>query len=80
LQKMRDIIARPIKINSGFRCKKHNYESGGRTNSAHIYGLAADIAFPDGILEDDLMHIVADCGFTFILPYTWGLHLDIMER
>lgn len=32
-----------FKINSGFRTKKHNADIGGRKNSAHLRGYAADI-------------------------------------
>jgi uncharacterized protein YcbK (DUF882 family) len=37
-----------IHINSGPRCVKHNADVGGVTNSAHLRGIAADIAFSDG--------------------------------
>ncbi len=33
----------PFKITSGFRCKKHNKEVGGKSDSAHLTGHAADI-------------------------------------
>lgn len=35
-------------INSGPRCPKHNEAVGGETNSAHLRGIAADIAFKTG--------------------------------
>lgn len=34
---------RPVVINSGCRCRAHNREVGGRENSRHLYGEAADI-------------------------------------
>ena len=34
----------PFKINSGFRCLKHNKEVGGSDTSSHLQGLAVDIA------------------------------------
>lgn len=37
----------PFKINSGWRCEKHNKAVGGKKNSAHIWGKAVDIAAPD---------------------------------
>ena len=43
LQKLRDRLARPIRITSGYRCEKHNREVGGATNSLHLTGQAADI-------------------------------------
>jgi hypothetical protein len=33
----------PMTIVSGFRCAKHNLERGGKPNSQHLIGLAADI-------------------------------------
>lgn len=37
----------PMKINSGYRTPAHNAAVGGEPNSAHLRGLAADIACPD---------------------------------
>lgn len=30
--------------NCGYRCKEHNAEVGGETNSQHLYGTAADVS------------------------------------
>ena len=35
LDKVRDLIGMPIKINSGTRCEKHNQRVGGKIRSAH---------------------------------------------
>lgn len=43
LQTLRNIINKPIKINSGYRSPKHNYNVGGSVNSQHLLGKAADI-------------------------------------
>jgi uncharacterized protein YcbK (DUF882 family) len=43
LQQVRDEIAAPIKINSGYRCKKYNEEIGGAEHSYHVRGMAADL-------------------------------------
>ncbi len=62
LQFVRDNLARPITINSPYRCKAHNKSIGGSVNSQHILGKAADIVVNglDPILDtydylDDLM-------------------------
>jgi uncharacterized protein YcbK (DUF882 family) len=34
----------PCHITSGYRCAKHNAARGGKANSQHLIGLAADIA------------------------------------
>lgn len=43
LQELRDLIGKPIIINCGTRCKAHNAEVGGVSNSQHVLGRAADI-------------------------------------
>lgn len=43
LQTLRDVIGKPIKINSSYRCVEHNKKIKGSVNSQHILGKAADI-------------------------------------
>jgi uncharacterized protein YcbK (DUF882 family) len=44
LEKIRTHFARPIQINSGCRCKRHNEAEGSTSKkSQHLYGRAADI-------------------------------------
>ena len=43
LQKIRDYIDAPIKINSGYRSPAHNAAVGGASQSYHMKGMAADI-------------------------------------
>lgn len=43
LQVLRDIVGKPIKINSGYRSPEHNKSVGGVKNSMHVQGKAADI-------------------------------------
>lgn len=47
LQKIRDHFDKPVTINSGYRCPKHNEKVGGSSGSYHIYGQAADIKVKD---------------------------------
>ena len=46
LEALREYFGKPITITSGLRCKKHNAEVGGVSNSQHQYGKAADIYIP----------------------------------
>ena len=46
LQELRDMVGKPLVITSGFRCRKHNREIGGATESQHCLGTAADIQCP----------------------------------
>lgn len=43
LQIARDIAGIPFRINSGWRCEKHNKEVGGAEKSSHLTGHAADM-------------------------------------
>lgn len=43
LQPLRDIYQKPMKVNSGYRCKELNEIVGGVPSSQHVKGEAADI-------------------------------------
>lgn len=43
VQDVRDTFDKPIVINSGLRCEKHNKRVGGAPRSQHLLGTAADI-------------------------------------
>lgn len=43
IQKIRDHFKKPVTINSGYRCPKHNKAVGGGSASYHLKGQAADI-------------------------------------
>ncbi len=43
LQIVRNKLKACITINSGTRCPTHNKNEGGKENSSHLYGLAADL-------------------------------------
>ena len=59
LEPLRQHFGKPIKINSGFRCKALNEAVGGAKNSYHTKGRAADIPNIPGYLayiRDHLPH------------------------
>lgn len=37
LDPVRDVFGRAIKVNSGYRCEKHNRKVGGAKHSQHLY-------------------------------------------
>lgn len=43
LQRLRDIVGKPLTIISGYRCCEGNAQVGGAKYSQHLYGRAADI-------------------------------------
>lgn len=47
LQRLRSMIREPIIITSGVRCASYNAKVGGKPDSAHLTGEAADIACTD---------------------------------
>jgi len=80
LQKVRDIVKRPIIINSGWRTKEYNKKVGGKPNSQHLIGKAADIRIP-GIEPKFAIIYLAKYGnfngFGIANTYT---HVDIRDE
>ncbi len=78
LQRARFIAGIPFHINSGFRCEEHNRSKavGGKPNSAHLRGLAADVAC---IHSGDRWRIVdaaLRAGFKRLGVSSTFIHLD----
>jgi uncharacterized protein YcbK (DUF882 family) len=78
LNHLRNIINRPIYINSGYRCKEENQRVGGAPGSYHLLGMAVDIQVKD-ILLSDLLIYAQGIEFNGIGFYENNnfLHLDI---
>lgn len=57
LQKIRDNFKKPVIITSPLRCKQHNKNSGGTSNSPHMKGWAVDF-YIDGVSYDKLYSYV----------------------
>jgi uncharacterized protein YcbK (DUF882 family) len=53
LQEMRTRWKKPVSIESGYRCKKHNRDVGGATHSRHLQGDATDIKVK-GLSPDEI--------------------------
>lgn len=58
LQPLRNELG-PLIVTSGYRCKELNFAVGGVKNSAHIYGLAADIVSPNYSAKDIINILVS---------------------
>ena len=75
---IRSRIGKPIHINSGLRCKTHNANVGGVSNSQHLLGKAADLGCPSGCTPTQMAsiaeEIMGDTGG--IGTYSWGIHID----
>ena len=75
---IRKRIGKPITVNSGLRCKTHNANVGGVSNSQHLYGTAADLGCPTGCTPSQMASIAEEImGETGgIGIYSWGIHID----
>ena len=75
---IREKIGKLINVNSGLRCKTHNANVGGVSNSQHLYGNAADLGCPIGFTPTQMAsiaeEIMGDTGGIGIYP--WGIHID----
>lgn len=77
LDKARGIANTPFKITSGFRTPEQNKAAGGEANSAHLRGLAADIACTNTTKQAILRGLLT-CGVpVFIEDATAHIHVDI---
>lgn len=78
LEILRNLIG-PININSGFRCSKHNYSSGGVELSQHKAGNAADVRKPRGMSFTEFSLHVESVGFKYIKKYESKgfIHCDV---
>ncbi|MGE0200351.1 MAG: YcbK family protein [Candidatus Melainabacteria bacterium] len=75
LQVVRDLLNRPVHINSGYRNPEHNAAVGGARNSYHLLGMAADVVIagmPARAVQAFLKHWSGGLG-----AYAGFTHLDI---
>lgn len=86
LQKLRDIVGRPIIITSGYRCEKRQKEVNSQVAfSYHVYGAAADITIKDYsvlqmyILADECLRgeTMSDNGGIGVYPQENFIHIDV---
>lgn len=76
LDAMRDMITRPIKVNSGYRTPKHNKAVGGVPGSAHTKGVGADIACTTSEMRWLIVNAAIDCGIKRIGIGPTIVHVD----
>jgi len=77
LDLLRELIGKPLIIESGFRCEKHNKEIGGADNSAHLRGKAADIRCTNSLLRYKILKYAFYIGFPRIGIAKKFIHVDI---
>ena len=74
LDPVREKLGKPIVVNSGYRCEKHNKDVGGVRNSQHLRGEAADIHCQDN--ERLKAHIIENGRFDQLITYPTFLHVS----
>ena len=88
LQKIREYVGKPIRINSAYRSEAHNEAIGGVKTSKHILGKAADITI-DTFTPDEVVSIIENMLTNEMLGgfYIGGLgsyntftHIDIRDK
>lgn len=81
LEELRIHFNKPVQINSGNRCAKHNKKIGGSPNSQHLKSKAVDIILKD-IYPDDVYEYLIDLypNHYGIGKYAWGVHIDVREN
>lgn len=81
LEDLREVFLNPININSGCRCENYNKKVGGKKDSYHIKGMAADIKVwnhaPSEIAEFLMKKYPDKYG---IGDYKTFTHIDIREN
>ena len=75
---IRKRIGKPLHVSSGLRCRQHNANVGGVSNSQHMLGTAIDLACPSGVTPAEMKKIAEEVmGNTGgIGLYSWGIHID----
>jgi hypothetical protein len=79
LEKLRELVRRPVNCNSWYRCAKHNLQVGGKPDSIHRTGGAVDI-YVTGMSGIDLARAALQVGFRRIgIADNW-IHVDVAEN
>lgn len=77
LQMAREISGVPFTINSGFRTVEHNKKVGGKADSSHLKGMAADISTPNSAFRYAILRGLYRVGFNRIGIASTFIHVDI---
>lgn len=80
LNKVRGTYGKPMIVNSGYRCKKHNKKVGGKDNSAHRRGTAADIKCTNSVDRFKIIELAYEAGFKRLGLEGSFIHLDVDEE
>ena len=77
LDQVRELLGRPLIITSASRCAKHNEDSGGEVDSAHLDGWATDCAISNSTERFNLIATLIRIGVTRIGVGRYFVHFDL---
>ena len=77
IQKVRCCIQKPVIINSGYRCPKHDKEIGGKGN--HPRGDSLDW-WAEGMTPKEMLAVAEYCGFTGLGEGINFVHTDTGKK
>jgi uncharacterized protein YcbK (DUF882 family) len=81
LERLRLFLKRPIVINSGCRCVARNIAEGGKPDSAHLTGEAADIACISSETRYQMKHAIYQWSlFNRVGVGKTFLHVDVSTK
>lgn len=72
-------FGKPIKVNSGFRCEKHNKDVGGVDHSRHVLGQAIDLT-PKSKKDLPQLKEMAKKYFDVVLEYETFVHCHMENK
>jgi hypothetical protein len=72
----REIANISFKINSGFRSEKHNQSVGGKSQSSHLIGKAADISYKNSRERYIIITALQEAGFNRLGIAKTFVHVD----
>lgn len=86
-QKIRDALGVPVRVNSGYRCAKHNAAVGGVRGSKHTLGMAADLSSSvnardmfDKVKQLQAKGEIPELGYCILYKRKNFIHVDIAKR
>ncbi len=77
LDQAREIAGVKFIIASGYRCPRHNFLIGGKEDSSHLKGFAADIFCVNLDTRYKMLKALIQAGFNRIGIYPKHIHVDI---
>lgn len=81
LEDLRRHFNKPVTINSACRCESHNKRVDGASNSAHLFGIAADVVVKDVPPAAVYAHLNGELDDCYgIGSYTTFTHIDVRDN